>query len=82
MASRNAWVDELPSELRSLRTTPNAGTQETLVFLVHDTEAVLPVELAHESPRVAEYDEEASQKLLEDDVLMQSMKHEMPCYLE
>ena len=54
--------------LWSLRTTPNTATQETPFFLVHGAEAVLPVELAHDSPRVAEYDEEASQRALEDDV--------------
>jgi hypothetical protein len=46
--------------LWSLRTTPNAATQETPYFLVHDAEAVLPVELAHDAPRVVEYNEEAS----------------------
>ena len=54
--------------LWSLRTTPNAATQETPFFLVHGAETVLPVEMAHDSPRVAEYEEEASQKALEDDV--------------
>jgi hypothetical protein len=54
--------------LWSLRTTPNAATQETPFFPVHGAEAILPVELAHDSTRVAEYDEEASQKALEDDV--------------
>jgi transposase InsO family protein len=66
--ARHAWVGELPSVLWSLRTTPNAATQETPFFLVHGAEAVLPVELAHDSPRVAEYNEEASQRALEDDV--------------
>jgi hypothetical protein len=66
--SRHAWVDELPSVLWSLRATPNTTTQETPFFLVHGAEVVLPVEVAHDSPRVAEYDEEASQKALEVDV--------------
>ena len=66
--ARHAWVDELPSVLWSLRTTPNAATQETPFFLVHGAEAVLLVELEHDSPRVIEYDEEASQKALKDDV--------------
>jgi transposase InsO family protein len=65
--ARHAWVDELPSVLWSLRTTPNAA-QETPFFLVHGAEAVLLVELEHDSPRVIEYEEEASQKALEDDV--------------
>ena len=37
-------------------------------FLVHGAKAMLPVEIAHDSPRVAEYDEEASQRALKDDV--------------
>jgi hypothetical protein len=42
--AKHAWVDELPSMLWSLRTTPNTATQETPFFLVHGAEAVLPVE--------------------------------------
>jgi transposase InsO family protein len=41
--AKHAWVDKLPSVLWSLRTTPNAATQETPFFLVHGAEAVLPV---------------------------------------
>jgi hypothetical protein len=33
--ANHAWIDELPSVLWSLRTTPNAATQETPFFLVH-----------------------------------------------
>ena len=66
--ARHTWVDELPYVLWSLRTTPNAATQETPFFLVHGAEAVLPIEIEHNSPRVVEYEEEASQKALEDDV--------------
>jgi hypothetical protein len=47
--AKHAWVDELPSVLLSLRTTPNAATQETPFFLVHGVEAVLPVEITHEA---------------------------------
>ncbi|KAK1692121.1 hypothetical protein QYE76_008818 [Lolium multiflorum] len=42
--------------------------QETPFFLVHGAEAVLPIEIEHNSPRVVEYDEETSRKALEDDV--------------
>jgi hypothetical protein len=66
--ARHAWVDELPSVLWSLRTTPNATTQETPFFLVHGAEAVLPIEIEHNSPLVVEYKEEASQRAIEDDV--------------
>jgi hypothetical protein len=64
------WViiDELPSVLWSLRTTPNTATQETHFFLVHGTEAVLPVEITHEAPRITAYDEATSIEALQDDV--------------
>ncbi len=66
--ARHTWPEELPSVLWSIRTTPNTATQETPFFLVHGAEAVLPIEIEHDSPRVTEYDEEASRKALEDDV--------------
>jgi hypothetical protein len=66
--AKHAWVDELPSELWSLRTMPNAATQETPFFLVHGAEAVLPVEITHEAPRIAAYDEATYTEALEDDV--------------
>jgi hypothetical protein len=66
--AKSAWIDELPSVLWSLRTTPNAATQEIPFFLVHDAEAVLPVEVMHEAPRVTAYDEAASTGALQDDV--------------
>jgi hypothetical protein len=58
--AKHAWVDELPSVLSSLQTTPNAATQETPFFLVHGAEAVLPVEITHEAPRIVAYDETTS----------------------
>jgi hypothetical protein len=66
--AKHAWVDELPSLLWSLRTTPNAATQEMPFFLVHGAEAVLPVEITHEAPRIAAYDEATSTEVLQDDV--------------
>jgi hypothetical protein len=61
-------VDELPSILWSLWTTHNAATQETPFFLVHGAEAVLPVEITHEAPRITAYDETTSTEALQDDV--------------
>jgi hypothetical protein len=66
--AKHTWVDELPSILWSQRTTPNAATQETPFFLVHGVEAVLPVEITHEAPRIAAYDEMTSTEALQDDV--------------
>jgi hypothetical protein len=47
---------------------PNAATQETPFFLVHGAEAVLPVEITHEAPRITTYDETTSTEALQDDV--------------
>jgi hypothetical protein len=66
--AKHAWVDELPSVLWSLRTTPNAATQETPFFLVHSAEAVLPVEITHEAPRISAYEETASTEALQKNV--------------
>ncbi|KAK1652692.1 hypothetical protein QYE76_070497 [Lolium multiflorum] len=44
------------------------GDTGNAVFLVHGAEAVLPIEIEHDSPRVTEYNEEISRKALEDDV--------------
>jgi hypothetical protein len=44
---KHAWVDELPSVLWSLRTTPNAATQETPFFLAHGAEVVVIVVKQH-----------------------------------
>jgi hypothetical protein len=49
-------------------TTPNAATQETPFFLVHDADVVLPVEITHEAPRISAYDEIASTEELQDDI--------------
>ena len=40
-----AWVEELPSVLWSLRTTPNRSTQYTPFFMVYEAEAVMPSDL-------------------------------------
>jgi hypothetical protein len=66
--AKHAWVDELPSVLWSLRTNPNAPTQETPLFLVHGEEVVLPVRITYEALRIATYDESTSNEVLQDDV--------------
>jgi hypothetical protein len=66
--AKDAWVDELPFVLWSLRTTPNAATQETPFFLVHSAETMLLVKITHEAPRIAAYDETTSTEALQDDV--------------
>jgi transposase InsO family protein len=66
--AKHAWVDESPSVLWSLRTTPNAATQERPFFLVHGAEVVLPVDITHEAPRIATYDESSSNEALQNNV--------------
>jgi hypothetical protein len=66
--AKHVWVDKLPSMLWSLRTTPNAATQETPFFLVHVAEVVLLVEITHEAPRIAAYDETTSTEALQDNI--------------
>jgi hypothetical protein len=56
--AKHTLVDELPSVLWSLRTTPNAVTHET----------VLPVEITHEAPRISAYKKNASTEALQDAV--------------
>ncbi|KAK8951440.1 hypothetical protein KSP39_PZI003040 [Platanthera zijinensis] len=50
---KGSWVEQLPSVLWALRTTPNTATGETPFKLSHGSEAVIPVEFEVESPWVA-----------------------------
>jgi hypothetical protein len=61
-----AWVEELPSVLWSLRTTPNRSTQYTPFFLVYGAEAVLPTGARFEAPWVAAYKGTAHVQALQD----------------
>jgi hypothetical protein len=63
---RARWVAELPSVLWSLRTTPCRATGFTPFFMVHGSEAVLPMDIDYSSPRVRAYTEEGKQATLED----------------
>jgi hypothetical protein len=50
-------LQELPSVIWSLRTTPSRATGFTPFFLVHGAEAVLPTGLEYGSPKAKGYDE-------------------------
>ena len=63
-----AWVEELPSVLWSLRTTPNRSTQYTPFFMVYGAEAVLPSDVRYNAPRVTAYTEADSTAALENDI--------------
>jgi hypothetical protein len=66
--AEHAWVDELLFVLWSRRTALNVATQETHFFLVHGTEAMLPVKITHEAPWITNYNESTSSEALQDDV--------------
>ena len=63
------WVEELPSVLWSINTTPNRSTGYTPFFMVYGAEAVLPSDIRHDLPRVANYveadNEQARQEALD-----------------
>ena len=60
------WVEELPSVLWSINTTPNISTGYTPFFMVYGAEAVLPNDIHHDSPRVAAYVEADNGKAHQD----------------
>jgi transposase InsO family protein len=61
-----AWVEELPSVLWSLQTTPNSSTGYTPFFLLFGAEAVLPMDMHYCVPCVVAYVEEDTEKALAD----------------
>jgi hypothetical protein len=61
-----AWVEELPSVLWSLWTTPNSSTGYTPFFLLFGAEAVLPTDVRYSAARVVAYVEEDADKVLAD----------------
>jgi transposase InsO family protein len=64
--SGRKWLQELPSAIWSLRTTPSRATGFKLFFLVYGTEAVLPTDLEYESAKVKGYEEDANQRAFAD----------------
>src|SRR3954463_6730641 len=63
-----AWVEELPSVLCGLRTTPDRSTQATPFFLVYGSEAVLPSDLKHNAPRITQYTETEAEVARQDGI--------------
>jgi transposase InsO family protein len=64
--SGRKWLQELPSGVWSLRTTPSRPTGFTLFFIVYGAEAVLPMDLEYGSPKTKGYEESANQRARED----------------
>ena len=52
------WLTELPSAIRSLRTTPSRATGFSPFFLVYGAEAILPTDLEYGSPRLKAYQDQ------------------------
>jgi transposase InsO family protein len=50
-----AWVEELPSVLWSLRTTPNSSTGYTPFFLLFRAKEVLATDVRYYTPHVVAY---------------------------
>jgi hypothetical protein len=64
--SGRKWLQELPSAIWSLRTTPSRATRFTPLFLVYGAEVVLPMNLEYGSPKIKGYDESSNQRARED----------------
>ena len=72
-----AWVDELPSVLWGLRTTPNRSTGRTPFFLVYGAEAILLSDLLRNAPRVDLFSEEEAEQAWQDAVDLLEEEREM-----
>jgi hypothetical protein len=66
--SAGCWVEELPSVLWSLRTTPNRFVGFMPFFLVYEAEVVLPTDIEFDAPRVVQYMEKQAKEAREDGV--------------
>jgi hypothetical protein len=62
------WIEELPSVLWSLRTTPNRSVGFTPFFLVYGAEAILPTYIEHDPPRIKLYTEADAKEARENGV--------------
>nr|AAT77312.1 putative polyprotein [Oryza sativa Japonica Group]AAT77333.1 putative polyprotein [Oryza sativa Japonica Group] len=68
MSHDKKWVEELPSVLWAVRTTPTTSNKETPFFLVYNSEAMLPDELRHQSTRVQKHSDENQENQREIDL--------------
>jgi hypothetical protein len=64
--SGRKWIQELPSVIWSLRTTPSRAREFTPFFLVYGVEAVLLTDLEYGSPKRRGYEEDSNQRARED----------------
>src|ERR1041385_2910753 len=76
-STSGCWEEELPSVLWSIRRTPNRSTGYTPFFLVYGSEAVLPSNIRHDSPRVTAYVEDYNEKARQDALDVLDEKREL-----
>ena len=62
------WLEELPSVLWSINTTPNRSAGYTPFFMVYGARAVLPSDIRHDSPCMAAYVEADNERARQDDL--------------
>ena len=62
------WIDEIPSVLWGLRTTPNRSTRYTPFFMVYGAKAVLPTDIEYDAPGVTMLTETEVKEAREDAV--------------
>ncbi|XP_074377405.1 uncharacterized protein LOC141718936 [Apium graveolens] len=60
--SRNTWADELLHIIWAYRTTCKVATEATPFMMAYKTEAVVPLEITHGSPRVEAYEPETNEE--------------------
>jgi hypothetical protein len=66
--SADYWVEELPSVLWSLRTTPNRSVGFTPFFLVYGVEVVLPTDIEFDAPKIVQYMEKQGKEARKDGI--------------
>ena len=71
------WMEELPFVLWSINTTPNQSTSYTPFFMVYGAEAVLPSDIIHDSPWVANYVEAANEQARQEALDLLDEKRDM-----
>jgi hypothetical protein len=59
------WLKELPAVVWGLRTQPSCNTGISPYFMVFGSKVVLPADIAFQSPRVENHDEESSSEARE-----------------
>lgn len=62
------WLKELPAVIWGLGTPPSRSTGVSPYFVLYGSEVVLPTEVAHQSPRVENFNEETSNDARELDI--------------